>query len=226
MRRADRLFQIVQHLRARRLTTAAQLANLLEVSERTVYRDVRDLSTSGVPIQGEAGVGYRIDKSFELSPLMFEYNEIEAVIAGLRMVGTFAGPTLRKAAESALNKVILALPAERRNEVEKPMLFAPSFAGDPAVGARIDVLREAIAARSKVSVTYQKGEGEISDRLLRPLGLYFWGTAWTLAAWCDMRHDFRNFRLDRITHVSISNITFSEEEGKTLADFLRRVRAK
>lgn len=93
MRRADRLFQIVQHLRARRLTTAAQLAELLEVSERTIYRAVRDLSISGVPVEGEAGVGYRIHPSFELTPLMFSTHEIEALVAGARMVEAFTGPS-------------------------------------------------------------------------------------------------------------------------------------
>src|SRR5438309_460414 len=130
MRRADRLFQIVQHLRARRLTTAAQLAERLEVSERTIYRDVRDLSLSGIPIEGEAGVGYRVHPSFELTPLMFTTEEIEAVVAGLRMVGTFTGPELRRAADSALNKVALALPDERKKDIERPRLFAPAIVRD------------------------------------------------------------------------------------------------
>ena len=164
MRRADRLFQIVQHLRARRLTTAAQLADLLEVSERTVYRDISDLSTSGVPIQGEAGVGYKIDHSYELTPLMFDSNEIEAVIAGLRMAETFAGPTLRRAAQSALNKVILALPPERRGDVEKPRLFASSFRADPLVGTRIDFIRDAIAGHQKVAISYRNEECRPSER--------------------------------------------------------------
>ena len=93
MRRADRLFQIVQHLRARRLTTAAQLAGWLGISQRTVYRDIRDLSLSGVPVQGEAGVGYRIDRSYDLTPLMFTRDEVEAVVVGLRMAEAFAGPS-------------------------------------------------------------------------------------------------------------------------------------
>jgi len=110
MRRADRLFQIVQHLRARRLTTAAELADLLSVSERTIYRDIRDLSLSSIPIQGEAGVGYRLDRSFELTALMFTPDEVEAVVVGLRMAQAFAGSRLSDASVTALDKVILALP--------------------------------------------------------------------------------------------------------------------
>src|ERR1035441_2221216 len=97
MRRADRLFQIVQHLRARRLTTAAQLAALVQVSERTIYRDIRDLSLSGIPILGEAGVGYRIDRSFDLTPLMFTREEVEAIVVGLRMVEGVGDSTLKRA---------------------------------------------------------------------------------------------------------------------------------
>lgn len=226
MRRADRLFQIVQHLRARRLTTAAQLADLLEVSERTVYRDISDLSTSGVPIKGEAGVGYKIDRSFELTPLMFDGNEVEAVIAGLRMAETFAGPTLRRAAQSALNKVILALPPERRGDVDKPRLFAPSLRIDPLVGIRIDFIRDAIAGRQKVAVTYLDEREQSSERVVRPLALYFWGSTWTLAGWCELRVAFRNFRLDRIDHLSVLSDRFEDEQGKTLPDFVSAMRAR
>ena len=122
MRRADRLFQIVQHLRARRLTTAAQLSGWLGISQRTVYRDIRDLSLSGVPVQGEAGVGYRIDRAYDLTPLMFTPDEVEAVVVGLRMAEAFAGPSLKAAAHMALDKVALALPQQRREEIEHSQL--------------------------------------------------------------------------------------------------------
>ena len=120
MRRADRLFQIVQHLRARRLTTAARLAELLGVSERTIYRDIRDLSLSGIPVQGEAGVGYRLDRSFELTALMFTPDEVEAVVVGLRMAEAFAGDRISSASVTALDKVILALPKGRRGRIRLP----------------------------------------------------------------------------------------------------------
>jgi predicted DNA-binding transcriptional regulator YafY len=221
MRRADRLFQIVQHLRARRLTTAAQLARWLEVSERTVYRDIRDLAASGIPVDGEAGVGYRIDKAFELTPLMFTYDEIEALVAGIRMVQAFAGPGLHRAAQTALSKITLAVPAERRGEVELPRLFVPSFGVDHTVGERVEAIRKAITGRRKLDLLYEDQNGQATRRMVRPLGLYFWGTKWTLAAWCESREDFRQFRLDRIHALAASEEAFREEEGRSLSDFLK-----
>lgn len=223
MRRADRLFQIVQHLRARRITTAAHLADLLGVSERTIYRDIRDLSLSGIPVEGEAGVGYRIHPSFELTPLMFTTQEIEAVAAGLRMVEVFTSPELRKAAQSALSKIVLALPEERKKDLERPRLFTPEFIRDDKQGERFDQIRSAIDGHRKLQIVYQDENSVTSGRVVRPLGLHFWGRCWTLASWCELRTDFRNFRLDRIQSIDILDFTFLEEPGKTLADFLRRV---
>src|SRR5580658_7583722 len=125
MRRADRLFQIVQYLRGRRLTTAAQLAGWLQVSERTVYRDIRDLSISGIPVEGEAGVGYRLRPGFDLPPIMFTLDEVEALVAGARVIETWGGPALGGHARSAISKIALALPAARREEIERTRLFAP-----------------------------------------------------------------------------------------------------
>src|SRR5437899_1479879 len=110
MRRADRLFQIVQRLRRRGVTTAAQLAQALEVSERTVYRDVRDLQLSGVPILGEAGVGYALPRGFDLPPLMFTEEELEALVVGARMVQAWGDQKLARAAEDALSKIETVVP--------------------------------------------------------------------------------------------------------------------
>src|SRR5947209_20043905 len=127
MRRADRLFRIVQRLRRRGATTARQLADALEVSERTVYRDIRDLTTSGVPIQGEAGVGYALDRSFDLPPLMFDETEIEALVLGARIVKAWADPQLAGAAEEALRKIESILPPRLRERLSEAALFAPGF---------------------------------------------------------------------------------------------------
>ncbi len=225
MRRADRLFQIVQHLRARRLTTAAQLSGWLGVSARTIYRDIRDLSISGVPVEGEAGVGYRIDRAYDLTPLMFTPDEVEAVVVGLRMAEAFAGPSLRSAARMALDKVALALPQQRRAEIEQPQLFAPTFHLDPAMGERVETVRQAIAARRKLEVTYRDKKARESRRVLRPLGLYFWGTGWSLAAWCESRKDFRSFWLHNMSSCVSLDATFEVEPEKSLAEFLKSVGA-
>ena len=225
MRRADRLFQIVQHLRGRRLTTAAQLAQWLEVSERTVYRDISDLGRSGVPIEGEAGFGYRILRGFEVPPLMFTFDEVEALVTGLRMVESWGGPTLAKASHSAMEKIAMALPSSRITEVEGTRLFAPGFHLDSKVGATLELIRSAILSRHKLQLSYSDAGRKVSERIVRPLAMHFWGTAWTLAAWCETKTDFRNFRLDRCCHVAVSSETFRAESGKTLDDFLKKMRA-
>jgi len=225
MPRADRLFQIVQHLKARRLTTAAQLADFLGVSERTIYRDVRDLSLSGIPIKGEAGVGYGVDRSFELTALMFTGEEVEAVVVGLRMVQAFGGPKLRAAAVPALDKVTLALPKSRRGEVERPQIYAPRFNLHHAIDGLLETVRLAINDASVLRLTYRSETGDETQRLVRPLALTFWGSVWTLGAWCELRHAFRSFRLDRVCACEPTGARFSEEAGKTLQDYLRAVEA-
>jgi predicted DNA-binding transcriptional regulator YafY len=225
VRRADRLFQIVQHLRARRLTTAAQLARAVGTSERTIYRDIRDLTLSGVPVRGEAGVGYQMDRHYDLTPLMFTRDEVEAVVVGVRMMRAFGTPRLQAAAESALNKVALALPRERREEIESQPLYAVS-ARKATPSENIELVRDAITESRKLRLTYRDEKDQESMRVVRPLALYFWGAVWTLAAWCETRRDFRNFRVDRIGASEMLSDTFQVEPGKALDDFLKAMRAR
>lgn len=222
MRRADRLFQIVQYLRGRRLTTAAQLASWLRVSERTIYRDIRDLSLSGVPVEGEAGVGYRLAQYFELPPLMFTHEEVEALAAGLRMLQAWGSPELKRGALSAQAKLASALPASRRQELERVRLFALDFVV-PDLGDRLDQLRRAIAGRELLHLDYRDGQEQHTQRRVWPLGLYFWGRTWSLGAWCELRQDFRNFRLDRIAAMRSSDETFPDQAGRRIEDFVRRM---
>jgi predicted DNA-binding transcriptional regulator YafY len=224
MRRADRLFQIAQYLRGRRLTTAAQLAEWLEVTPRTIYRDIRDLLLSGVPIEGEAGVGYRMRPGFDLPPLMFTFDEIEAIVAGTRMVEAWGSPELANAGRSALAKIAGALPPSRRDELDRPRLFAMAFNADPAVSTRLETIRQSIARRRVLEIDYRDAKDVASLRPVRPLGLYFWGKVWTLGAWCETRNDFRNFRLDRMVGIAMTDRRFVEERGKSLSDFLRKMR--
>jgi predicted DNA-binding transcriptional regulator YafY len=221
MRRADRLFEIVHHLRGRRLTTAAQLAQWLEVSERTIYRDVADLLASGIPIDGEAGVGYRLHPDFDLPPLMFNRNEIEALVIGARMVESWGGPGLAQGARSALSKIAIALPKEKRVTLESSRLFSPGFFISPQMSAQMDVLRAAVDAHRYIEMNYSDVDGKNTERRVRSLGLFFWGDAWTLGAWCELRNDFRNFRLDRIVSSTLLDERFPDESGRRLADYLR-----
>ena len=219
MRRADRLFQIVQHLRGGRLVTAKTLSERLEVSERTIYRDIADLMASGVPIDGEAGVGYILRSGFELPPLMFTRDELAALTLGARFVKAWGGARLALAAEEALIKVEAVLPEKDRHSGETN-LFAMGFGLPDEVRAFVDRLDVAIRERRRLHIAYDALDGETSERDLRPLGLYHWGKVWTLAAWCELRSDFRNFRADRITDLSDCGDTFRSEPGKTLRDFV------
>jgi predicted DNA-binding transcriptional regulator YafY len=223
MRRADRLFQIVQVLRARRLTTAKFLAERLQVSERTIYRDIQDLSLSGVPVLGEAGVGYALKRGYDLPPLMFDYDEVEALVIGARMVEAWGSTPLAKSAQHALEKIAAVLPEQRRHAIESTRIFVPTFHVDPRLGQRFETARQAVKQQRLVHFGYRTEEGKGSERAVRPLALYFWGERWTLAAWCELRNDFRNFRLDRMSELVMREETFEHEPGKTLEDFLRKM---
>jgi predicted DNA-binding transcriptional regulator YafY len=221
MRRADRLFQIVQILQHRRITTAARIAERLQVSERTVYRDIRDLSRSGVPIEGEAGVGYRLGKDFELPPLMFNVDEIQALVLGARMVESWGDAELQRAALSVLEKVEAALPEADRGRVHNTALFSLSFNVPQEVRTTMGILRGAIDERHRVTLRYHDRAGQSTERTVAPLGLYFWGSTWTLGAWCELRADFRNFRLDRVDEATVLPDTFEHEPPVTLADYVQ-----
>ena len=226
MRRADRLFQIVQLIRGRRLTTAAHLAQRLDVSGRTIYRDVADLQHQGVPIEGEAGVGYRLGAGFDLPPLMFSNDEARALVASVRMAQVWQDPALAQAAEVALGKIMSVLPVAARVAAQSMAVYAPPLGLEPAVQITLQTLREAVQARRKLQVDYRDSADRMSQRTLRPLGCFYWGKVWTLAAWCESRNDFRSFRLDRIDSVRAMDSAaqaFRDEPGKTLADYLRAV---
>jgi predicted DNA-binding transcriptional regulator YafY len=219
MRRADRLFQIVQYLRGGRLTTARALGERREVSERTIYRDVADLIGSGVPIEGEAGVGYVMRAGYDVPPLMFTRAEITALVAGARMVKGWGGAEMARAAEEALVKIAAVLPEALREAAERvPIDALGLFALDPADRALLDRLEAACTARTRLDFAYQDEAGRATRRLVRPLGLHFWGRTWTLATWCELRQDFRSFRVDRISAVA-EGAPFRPERDKSLAAF-------
>lgn len=221
MRRADRLFQIVQHFRGGRLVTAQKLGERLEVSERTIYRDIADLQSSGVPIDGEAGVGYIMREGFDLPPLMFTRDEIVALVAGARMVRAFGGAAMARAADEALVKIGAVLPDSEKDRIARTEIHTPMWVVSDADRAAIDLIERSIESRSVLKLDYKDEGGRGSMRDVRPLGLWFWGKVWTLVAWCEMRDDFRAFRIDRIATVLTAERKFKPEKGKLLADFYR-----
>jgi predicted DNA-binding transcriptional regulator YafY len=224
MRRADRLFTIVQLMRGGRPVTARRLAERLEVSERTIYRDIDELTLCGVPIAGEPGRGYRLPGNFEIPPLMFERREIEALVVGVRFVEAWCGPELAAAARSALARIRGVVPAGLIAGLDDVRVFAPPFATGTAP-PHFEIAHRGIAERRRLAIEYRGEDGAQSTRTIRPLGLYYWGKVWTLAAWCETRYDFRNFRLDRICAPRLGE-AFPEEAGKSLDAFLTAMRAR
>ncbi len=226
VRRADRLFQLVQLLRARRFYTAADLGSELAVSPRTVYRDVRDLVVSGVPIEGEPGVGYRLRPGYELPPPTFNTDEIEALVLGARMVQAWGGEALAQAARRAITKVEAVLPEPLRALLSRTALYAPAGPWTQELVRELDVLRQAITEQRKVRFRYTDAQEAASERAARPLGLYFWGAKWSLAAYCELRRDYRNFRPDRMRELTLLDESFDGADGIDLAAFLRKIAAE
>jgi predicted DNA-binding transcriptional regulator YafY len=226
MRRADRLFLIIHALRGRRTALQArQLAQTLGVSQRTIYRDVADLQVSGVPIEGEAGVGYLLRKGSDIPPLMFNADELEALVVGTRFVRAFAGARLAESAMTALLKIEAVLPPELRDRAAHTRIFAPVWRDQHQsdFALMIDRLHAAIIGNHVLQLDYRDEGGRSSAREIEPLCLSFWGGAWTLGAWCRLRRDFRNFRPDRIDTCAPTGEIREESSERNLASYLRAV---
>jgi predicted DNA-binding transcriptional regulator YafY len=227
MRRADRLFQIIQILRrVRAPVTAAAIAAELETSKRSVYRDIAALQAMRVPIEGGRGIGYILRPGFDLPPLMFTEEEIEALVLGARIVSAWADKKLARAAEEALQKIETVLPPRLKSKLAESALMAPGFHVSDRSRSGLEPLRRAIREQRKARFRYVDKAQAPSERVVHPLGLAYWGQSWTLTAWCEMRNGFRNFRLDRIDGLQILEDRFESEPGRTLADFLALMAAE
>lgn len=221
MRRADRLFRIVEHLKShKRVVTANELAAYFEVSQRTIYRDIADLLNSGVPIMGEAGIGYMLDKEHILRPMIFSLEELEAMILGAQMVRSWGDSELAKSAQSAIAKIGSVLPSSLSHEITDSFLFSFPSRDRKPTGNLLTQCRLAIRRKNKVKFIYSKEDGVKEQRIVRPLCLVLFAPAWLLLAWCETRNDFRNFRLDRMMDFHETTERFTAETGKRLKDYL------
>ena len=220
MRRADRLFQIVLLLGRGRVVTARSLADRLEVSERTIYRDVQDLMASGVPIDGEPGVGYCLHAGFQVPPLMFDETELEALVFGVDVAKSWGDPELAAAADRILAKVDAVLPERLRPKLAASRLFVPDLRLPAEVAERLGEVRGAIGERRRVFIDYRTVEQEASERIIWPMALAYWGRTWTLGGWCELRQDFRSFRLDRIVALRVLESSYEDLPGRGLADYV------
>ncbi len=228
MRKAERLFQIITLMRGRRtVITAKAIAQELEVSERTIYRDLQALMLSGVPIEGEAGVGYRLAPDFSLPPVMFTESELQALMLGVQMVKAWGGNDMVQASQAALDKIQAALPDQQHlRQVQLPSwLMVPDFMRDEMT-RHSDDLNQAIERRQQITLVYQREDREVSERDVQPLGLIYWGKTWTLVGWCLLRDSYRMFRLDRIHSLTAVDVFFSRHPERNLQHYMQVATAK
>jgi len=221
MRRADRLFDVIQVLRtAKQPVTAAALADDLEVTVRTIYRDVATLQARRVPIEGAPGLGYVLRKGFDLPPLMFTVDEVEAVTVGARMVQRLRDPELQAAARRVLDKVTVVLPESLRGHVaEAPFYVSQGEAATPR-GVDMAGVRSAIRDRRKLRIAYVDEKGRHTRRTVRPLAMAYYVDVTLVGAWCELRKDLRNFRVERIAASRALAARFQDHNGKLLAQWL------
>ena len=222
MRRADRLFRIVQLLRSGRLQTGAQLAAKLEISLRTLYRDIADLQASGVLIEGEPGLGYTLRRDMDLPPMQFTADETTALVLGLRMAQAWGGAVVATAAKDALGKVEAVLPERLRADMDAVQMYAPGHTLSPDIRTRLDFLHGACVQHRIATFRYHSLAEVTTMRRVRPLALAFWGGVWVLVSWDEHRENFRSFRVDRIADLAVHMEPFKPRRGQTLKDFLRR----
>lgn len=224
MRRADRLIKLVHYLRRmRNAVTASKIAEDFGICQRTVYRDIHDLMNSGVPIFGEAGVGYVIDKKYHLPPVMFDPDELEAIGLGVNMVCNWTDDKFADKAASAFEKIQAVLPENLLREMQQLTTFSVPSAAKIPWRVSFSEVRECIRSKHKIDLTYTDLQKRNSKRTVRPLALIFFGPIWLLGAWCEKRKDFRNFRLDRITGMAVCDETFVDEKDKSLEAYIKCV---
>ncbi|MEP1327469.1 YafY family protein [Pseudophaeobacter sp.] len=219
MRRTDRLFEIIQILRDGKLHRAMDIAARLEVSTRTIYRDMDTLVASGVPVEGERGIGYMVREQITLPPLTLTPEELEALNLGMAIVAEAADADLKAAAQSLAAKVDAVLPEETIAQADAWKFAVYPFADAARGFAHMPTLRAAIKSRQKLSLRYRRIDGTLTTRIIRPLHMEYWGRIWTLTAWCETRGDFRVFRVDLIEEVTALPELFVDEPGKQLSDY-------
>jgi len=218
MRRADRLVRLLAVLKREGTATAQTLGAALGVSERTVYRDVADLVAQGVPVRGEAGVGYRLDARAELPPVSLDAEEIAALVLGARLVERWADSDLQAAARSSLVKLKHALPPELGRRMERVSLYADPLPPEAPPG-HLGPLRHAVSVRRAVWFAYRDAAGRDTQREVLPLTLLFWGRHWSMAGWCELRSDYRHFLLARMRDVRVLDRTFPDEAPLRVQDY-------
>lgn len=219
MRRTDRLFEIMQLFRGGRLLKGSDIARQLEVSLRTIYRDIDTLVASGIPIEGERGVGYILREPIFLPPLTLKTSELEALHLGMEIVRQTSDNQLASSAKKLMQKIDAVLPSDRQGRDYLGKLSVYTELENDALRF-LAVIRKAIAELIVLEIKYTRLDDVETSRHIRPLHVEYWGKAWTCTAWCELKNDFRVFRIDRISVCVETEITFQNEAGKLFSDYL------
>jgi len=221
MRRADRLFDIIQILRTvSRPVTAATLAEKLEVTVRTIYRDIAALQGSRVPIEGAPGLGYVMRRGFDLPPLMFTTEEIDAIAVGVRLLRRLRDRKLQEAAESVLGKLSAVVPQPLQSQLVAAPLYVSDGSAPEVTGVDPSQLRSAIRETRKLAITYVDEEGRHTQRTIWPIAMAYYVDVTLVGAWCELRNDFRHFRVARILASDVLDDRFSADSGRLTAEWL------
>lgn len=220
-----RLFSILDRMRVnRRPVSAETLAQALNVSVRTIYRDMATLQSMGAPVRGEGGIGYQLEKGYFLPPLHFDPDELDAIILGMQLISARGDEELANAAIRASAKIKAALLEGDRDKFADSPLHAVSMTDDVLTASPLlSPIRLALRERRRLKITYQDLKENHSTRIVRPLGLTVFDKVWLLTAWCESKLDFRNFRVDRILTVHQTGDVFAREPGKEFHDFLQTI---
>ncbi|MEM7270618.1 MAG: YafY family protein [Pseudomonadota bacterium] len=227
MRKAERLFRMVEYLRGRRLAvTADQLAAEMEVSTRTIYRDIATLQGSGAPINGEAGVGYILDPSYHLPPIMFDPDEVQALLAGLRLAAAATDDDLAQAGGRAEAKIRAVLDDAALARADRSPYVAPYFAGDARLRDIHRTIRRACEEQKKLRMVYGDEGESLTERTVWPIALLRWQAVWTFYAWCELREDHRSFRVDRIRGLETLAAPIPHHPDRTLSAMRKRFAAE
>lgn len=221
MRRADRLFDIIQILRvATAPQTAAALAAELEVTTRTVYRDIATLQARRIPIEGAPGIGYVLRRGFDLPPLMFTPEEIDAITVGARLLSRTGDVGLQRAAASVLSKVTVILPETLRDHLTAAPFYVSTHGASASPVVDLAEIRGAIRDQRKMHITYSDEKGDRTHRVIWPFAVAYYVEATLICAWCELRNDYRHFRIDRIVAAKTMNQRYSDHPGRLMAQWL------
>lgn len=223
MSKAERLFNLVNFLRGRRTAmTAEALADSMSVSVRTIYRDIQALTVSGVPIEGEPGVGYLLNDKSHLPPLMFSAEEVLALMSGIDMVKAFTDPELSQAAATAEQKIRTVLSPDLKYRAEHSPYYIPTLKKDKALRQHHWLLRLAALSKNKVTIEYTDGEGQNTERVVWPLGIMGTFGNWMLLTYCELRSDYRTFRLDRLQSCVRLDAKFETHEELSFQHYIQQ----